>query len=141
MERPGPASASCSEDQGPMVLALSYSLLAIAIITVVLRVHFRFGLCNGLSSDDYTMVASVVSRLAIIWSLIAIADHALGRCHHRDRLFDQTGHRRTWKAYLVPASRTGSQSTEMEHHRPNIQHHWHRPSKDFRVPLCSTDHR
>ena len=55
----GPTSASCSENQGPTILAVSFSLLAIAIITVLLRVHVRISL-RSLSADDYTIFTSVV---------------------------------------------------------------------------------
>lgn len=54
--------AACSENQGPMLLAVSYSLLTIAIITVILRLYLRLGLRNGINSDDYTILASLVGH-------------------------------------------------------------------------------
>lgn len=48
-----------------MVLAVSHLLLAIAIITVILRIHLRFGLRHGIKSDDYTIVASLVSSNSV----------------------------------------------------------------------------
>ncbi len=141
MEEQGLVSASCSENQGPMILGISYSLLAIAIITVILRLHLRFGLRHGIKSDDYTMVASLVSRRSVYrWSM-AMADYATGRCHHWNWVFDQIGCRRTREAYLVLAFAPITPDTEMEHHRSDLERYWHRLSKDIGVPLCAEDHR
>ena len=63
MAQLGPSSPSCRDNQGPLILAVSYALLAIAIITVILRLHIRLGLRNGLNADDYTIVASLVSHV------------------------------------------------------------------------------
>lgn len=57
-----PMQASCNENQGPMLLALGYALLFTAITSVALRLYVKLGLDNGVRSDDYTIVASLVSR-------------------------------------------------------------------------------
>ena len=57
-----PTQASCNENQGPMLLALGYVLLFTAISSVVLRLYVKLGLNNGVRSDDYTIVASLVSQ-------------------------------------------------------------------------------
>ena len=56
-------SPQCEENRGASLLILSYTLVAIAIITVVLRVWFRRSLRHGISWDDYFIVASLVSHL------------------------------------------------------------------------------
>ena len=57
-----PLQASCSENLGPMLLAVSYVLLCTAITAVVLRLYVKLGLHNGIRSDDYTILASLVSE-------------------------------------------------------------------------------
>ncbi len=141
MEEQDPALASCSENQGPMILGVSYSLLAVPIITVILRLHLRFGLRHGLNSDDHTILASLVSRLLAPQSSTAIADCSSGRCHNWDRVFDQIGGRRTREAYLVPATGTVTPSIEMEHYRSDLEHRRNWPSQNIGVPLCAEDHR
>lgn len=144
MEEKGPdlgRLALCSENQGPMILGVSYSLLAIAIVTVILRLHVRLGLRHGIKSDDYTILASLVSQKSVPQWSPEMADYLSGRCHHWDRVFNQIGRRRTWEAYLVPVFRTIIPSTEMEHHRSNLERRRHRPSENIRVPLCAKDHR
>lgn len=54
-------SPLCDENRGTSLLVLSYTLLSVAITTVGLRVWFRWGLRNGISWDDYFIVASLVS--------------------------------------------------------------------------------
>lgn len=44
-----------------MLLAVSYVLLCTAITAVALRLYVKLGLRNGVRSDDYTVVASLVS--------------------------------------------------------------------------------
>ena len=61
MSEPMPSQASCSENLGPMLLAVSYVLLCTAITAVALRLYVKLGLRNGIRSDDYTIVASLVS--------------------------------------------------------------------------------
>jgi hypothetical protein len=58
------ARLSCEEDRGPPLLILAWTLLAVAIVTVALRIRFRRGLRNGISWDDYFIVASLVSTCA-----------------------------------------------------------------------------
>ena len=71
-----PSQASCRENQGPMLLAVSYALLCTAITSVVLRLYVKLGPHNGIRSDDYTIVASLVSpnstKMAFGASLIII---------------------------------------------------------------------
>lgn len=52
--------ATCVEDNGPMLLAVGWALLALAIVFIFLRVLFRHRYGNGLHGDDYTMLASLV---------------------------------------------------------------------------------
>jgi hypothetical protein len=58
------ARLSCEEDRGPPLLMLAWTLLAVAIVTVALRIRFRRGLRNVISWDDYFIVASLVSTCA-----------------------------------------------------------------------------
>lgn len=55
-----PSQESCSDNLGPMLLAVSYVLLCTAITAVALRLYVKLGLRNGVKSDDYTIVASLV---------------------------------------------------------------------------------
>lgn len=43
-----------------MLLAVSYVLLCTAVTAVTLRLYVKLGLRNGVKSDDYTIVASLV---------------------------------------------------------------------------------
>ena len=61
MAEPGQMLAPCSENYGPMILIISYVLMSVAIIAVALRLCLRSSLRHGLSSDDYTVTASLVS--------------------------------------------------------------------------------
>lgn len=45
-----------------MLLAVSYALLCAAITSVVLRLYVKLGPQKGIRSDDYTIVASLVSQ-------------------------------------------------------------------------------
>lgn len=47
---------------GPLMLALSWTLAAIAIIIVILRVLVRLKRTHGLRIDDHVMVLSLVSQ-------------------------------------------------------------------------------
>ena len=47
-----------------MLLAVSYTLLFTAIVAVILRLYVKLGPHNGIRSDDYTIVASLVSSIA-----------------------------------------------------------------------------
>ena len=47
---------------GPLMLALGWTLAAIAIIVVILRVLVRLKRNHGLRLDDYVMVLSLVSQ-------------------------------------------------------------------------------
>jgi len=58
------ARSLCEENRGPSLLILAWTLLAVAIIAVGLRIWFRRGLRNGISWDDYFIVASLVSTSA-----------------------------------------------------------------------------
>ena len=74
-----PMSASCNENQGPVILAVSYSLLAIAIMTVILRLHIRCGLRSGLCADDYTIAISLV-RYTSLRSLMVTPSNDMSGC-------------------------------------------------------------
>lgn len=52
--------ATCLENNGPMLLAIGWALVSLAIIVIFLRVVFRHRYGNGLHGDDYTMLASLV---------------------------------------------------------------------------------
>ena len=57
------ANPKCIESQQTMLLALSWSLLSVAIVAVSLRLYFRLvALQNGIRGDDYTIVAALVCR-------------------------------------------------------------------------------
>ena len=62
MSEPSPdlILAACAENNGPMLLAVGWALLALATIVVFLRIVFRHRYGNGLRADDYTMLASMV---------------------------------------------------------------------------------
>lgn len=45
-----------------MLLSVAYALLFTAIVTITLRLYVKLGLKNGVRSDDYTIVASLVSH-------------------------------------------------------------------------------
>ena len=62
MSEPMLTPESCRENQGPMLLAVGWVLLCIAICAVMLRLYIKMGLHNGVRSDDYTIVASLVSQ-------------------------------------------------------------------------------
>jgi len=51
--------ATCQDDNGPMLLIIALSFLAVAFIAVF-RLYFRYTLRNGLNADDWTMLASLV---------------------------------------------------------------------------------
>jgi hypothetical protein len=51
----------CSQNQGTTALAVGAVLLAIATITVALRLYVRIILRNALGWDDYMITASLVS--------------------------------------------------------------------------------
>ena len=75
-----------------MLLAVSYSLLAVAFIVVTLRIFLRLGLRNGISSDDYTIVASLVSRNVACRLTWTTSNLSVGDRHYRGGVFEQTGH-------------------------------------------------
>lgn len=54
---------------GPPMLELSWTLAAIAIIIVLLRVLTRFKGKHGLTIDDYFMVLSLVSQCQFLLDL------------------------------------------------------------------------
>ena len=54
---------TCEENRGPSLLVLSWTLTALAIVTVALRVWFRRKLSHGISWDDYFIVASLVGSI------------------------------------------------------------------------------
>ena len=60
------------ENMGPPMLELSWTLAAIAIIIVILRVLTRFKGKHGLRIDDHFMVLSLVSQCQML------SDH--GQC-------------------------------------------------------------
>ena len=53
--------AACVENNGPMLLATGWALLALAITVIFLRIVFRHRYGSGLHADDYTMLASMVT--------------------------------------------------------------------------------
>lgn len=61
MEIITPTPALCHENHGPLLLGFGWTLLSLAVLTVALRVYFRLAFRNGMHSDDFFVVASLVS--------------------------------------------------------------------------------
>lgn len=80
MAEPSPdmVLATCVENNGPMLLAIGWALLALATIVIFLRVLFRHWYGNGLHGDDYTMLASLV-LLPHTLHLIIVLTYSLRR--------------------------------------------------------------
>ncbi|KAL8788441.1 MAG: hypothetical protein Q9213_001664 [Squamulea squamosa] len=55
-----PTAALCSGDRGPLLLAVGWVLLGLAILVVATRIYFRSNLRHGINWDDYLVVASLV---------------------------------------------------------------------------------
>lgn len=134
----GPVQALCLENQGPMILAVSYVLLSLAIVAVGLRLYLRLGLRHGISSDDYVLVASCVSRQDPGF-LGIITDIFLGRCMRRGWLLDKIRTGRHGTTYLLPVPGTNFASDHVEHHCTDIEHHWDRTCQDLSMPLCASN--
>lgn len=64
---------------GPLMLALSWTLAAVAIIIVVLRVLTRLKRDHGLRIDDHFMILSLVSQCHLLSNLgpVLIASQGL----------------------------------------------------------------
>ena len=60
------ASRQDEENMGPPMLELSWTLAAIAIIIVILRVLIRSNGKQGLRMDDHFMVLSLVSQCQML---------------------------------------------------------------------------
>ena len=58
----GDVSRQDEGNLGPLMLALSWTLAAIAIIIVILRVLVRLKRIHGLRLDDHVMLLSLVSQ-------------------------------------------------------------------------------
>lgn len=52
---------ACRTNHGPMLLALGWLFLSLAIITVFLRLYFRHCHRGGIHLDDWVMLSSLVS--------------------------------------------------------------------------------
>ncbi len=141
MAEKGPTPAPCDENQGPMILAVSFSLLATAIIAVLLRLHIRLGLSNGLDADDYTIAASLASHLLGKDPFEKSSDHCSGCCNHRNGFPDQIGRRGTWETHLVFTSRPPVSGSKMEYHRADMQRYRDWTCQNIRYTLRSKDHR
>ncbi|KAL8674500.1 MAG: hypothetical protein Q9168_001092 [Polycauliona sp. 1 TL-2023] len=50
----------CAEDRGPLLLAVGWILLVLAILIVATRIYFRSNLRHGINWDDHFVVASLV---------------------------------------------------------------------------------
>lgn len=59
------AAANCTEDRGPLLLAVGWTLLGLAVLTVATRIYFRSNLRHGINWDDHFVVASLVSCIMI----------------------------------------------------------------------------
>ena len=114
--------------------------MSTAIIAVVLRLCLRSSLRHGLSSDDYTIAASLVG-LEPDHSDRIVANHSPGCWDNRSRMPHKTRPRRNGKAYILPTSRAATASPKMEHHIPNLQRNRNRPLQNLRLPLRPADHR
>ncbi|KAL8774953.1 MAG: hypothetical protein Q9209_000432 [Squamulea sp. 1 TL-2023] len=60
MEETHPTAALCSGDRGPLLLAVGWILLGLAILIVATRIYLRSNLRHGINWDDYLIVASLV---------------------------------------------------------------------------------
>ena len=65
MENESSALPVCKKNRGTLLLRLGWTLQAIAIIVVVLRIWLRRNIRDGISWDDYFIVASLVSGSAL----------------------------------------------------------------------------
>ncbi|KAL8813669.1 MAG: hypothetical protein Q9200_000086 [Gallowayella weberi] len=59
MEAPQTSLARCGEDRGPLLLAVGWILLSLAILTVATRLYFRTNIRNSINWDDYFVTASL----------------------------------------------------------------------------------
>ena len=69
MASQGPSSTAtttyCNANQDTIGLAFTWTLLAIGIVVVSLRLYVRLGLRHNIGWDDYTAVVSLVSRTSM----------------------------------------------------------------------------
>ncbi|KAL9604300.1 MAG: hypothetical protein Q9179_001922 [Wetmoreana sp. 5 TL-2023] len=54
------SDALCNEHRGSLLLAIGWTLLGLAALTVTMRFYFRSGLRNGINWDDYFIMAALV---------------------------------------------------------------------------------
>ncbi|KAL8738231.1 MAG: hypothetical protein Q9181_000957 [Wetmoreana brouardii] len=54
------SDALCNEHRGSSLLAIGWTLLGLAALTVTMRLYFRSGLRNGINWDDYFIMAALV---------------------------------------------------------------------------------
>ena len=151
-----PSPPQCEENRGGSLLVLSYTLVSIAIITVVLRVWFRRSLRNGISWDDYFIVASLVSSflfkpdpetdiqifcLTLVLSGIGWGWLGLDWWHHRRRLSYKDDRFWGWSTYILFTAYEHTGCAEMEHLRPDRQYLGDWACQDIRVPMYTEGHR
>ncbi|KAL8695242.1 MAG: hypothetical protein Q9218_000280 [Villophora microphyllina] len=54
------SAAFCHEERGSLMLAIGWTLLSLAIVTVAMRLYFRSGLRKGITWDDYFILLALV---------------------------------------------------------------------------------
>ncbi|KAL9634847.1 MAG: hypothetical protein Q9204_002840 [Flavoplaca sp. TL-2023a] len=74
------AATDCTEDRGPLLLAVGWTLLGLAVLTVATRIYFRSNLRHGINWDDHFVVASLVIGL-VGGSLLTKLVHSGGGKH------------------------------------------------------------
>ncbi|KAL9037087.1 MAG: hypothetical protein Q9180_003924 [Flavoplaca navasiana] len=74
------AASDCTEDRGPLLLAVGWTLLGLAVLTVATRIYFRSNLRHGINWDDHFVVASLVIGL-VGGSLLTKLVHSGGGKH------------------------------------------------------------
>lgn len=75
MDAPLPTNVLCHEDNGPLLLGYTWAVFSLAVWTVALRIFFRLVGRNGIHSDDYFVMASLVSWISAHG--VAVFDHEI----------------------------------------------------------------
>ncbi len=75
MVAPTTASYPASDNQGPMLLGVSYALYGLALLAFFVRIGYRLASRFRLTAADYTIMASIVFKTASLgFATAAIAD-------------------------------------------------------------------
>ncbi|KAF2264002.1 hypothetical protein CC78DRAFT_517667 [Lojkania enalia] len=76
------------QDAGPLIKRLTWTLAAISIIVVSLRLYVRARIVRRLRWDDWTMLISIILGIGNTATVQVAVDYGLGR--HQDTLDDAT---------------------------------------------------